>query len=165
MSFSSAGFFIIITVLGCSLLTTISAEVKGNNINNIVTSKNVDQLLDKQKLSLVLFYASWQKECQPMVNLVDRLSRRFQQYEEDGFISSERKKVQQQEDEEYTNDDLGGSNTSRHEDTTSTTTMTANDVFIGKADVYNDLKLATRFMVEDYCVLKYFVKGSNVAET
>ena len=43
--------------------------------------------------------------------------------------------------------------------------LNINDLFIGKADVYHDLKLATKFMVEDYCVLKYFVKGSHVAET
>jgi len=38
------------------------------------------------------------------------------------------------------------------------------DLFFATADIYNDLKLAAKYRIEDYCVLKYFVKGSNVAE-
>lgn len=38
------------------------------------------------------------------------------------------------------------------------------DVFIGIADIYNDRKLASKFHIEDYCLVKYFVKGSSVAE-
>lgn len=39
-----------------------------------------------------------------------------------------------------------------------------NEVLIGKADIYNDRKLASKFHIEDYCLIKYFVKGSKVAE-
>ena len=38
------------------------------------------------------------------------------------------------------------------------------DVVIAKANIYNDMKLASKYDVEDYCKIKYFVKGSRVAE-
>ena len=38
------------------------------------------------------------------------------------------------------------------------------DIVIAKGNIYNDGKLASRFDVEDYCKIKYFVKGSRVAE-
>ena len=38
------------------------------------------------------------------------------------------------------------------------------DVVIAKANIYNDMKLASKYDVEDYCKIKYFVKGSSVAE-
>lgn len=38
------------------------------------------------------------------------------------------------------------------------------DVFIGQVNVYRDLKLASRYHVEDYCLVKYFIKGSDVPE-
>ena len=38
------------------------------------------------------------------------------------------------------------------------------DIVIAKADVYNDGKLASRFQIEDYCELRYFIRGSDVAE-
>ena len=85
----------------------------------IVTSQNVDEVLMKDKFSLVLFYAPWQKDCKPVIEVMENLRTKFQ---------------------------------------------SKSDVFIGKADIYNDLKLATKFMIEDYCVLKYFIKGSQVAE-
>ena len=37
-------------------------------------------------------------------------------------------------------------------------------LYFGMADIYNDLKLSAKFRIEDYCVLKYFVRGSNVPE-
>jgi len=86
----------------------------------IVTSQNVDEVLLKDKFSLVLFYAPWQKDCKPVIEMIDNLRTKFQ---------------------------------------------SRADIFIGKADIYNDLKLATKFMIEDYFVLKYFVKGSQVAES
>lgn len=39
------------------------------------------------------------------------------------------------------------------------------DVIIARGNIYNDGKLASRFDVDDYCTIKYFVKGSRVAET
>ncbi|XP_002160266.3 uncharacterized protein LOC100199495 isoform X1 [Hydra vulgaris] len=39
------------------------------------------------------------------------------------------------------------------------------DIFIGKIDTYKSLKLASHFRIDDYCSLKYFVKGSKVAES
>lgn len=39
------------------------------------------------------------------------------------------------------------------------------DVFIGQVNVYRDLKLASRYHVEDYCLVKYFIKGSDVPES
>ena len=141
--------------------------------DNIVTSKNVDQILDKQKLSLVLFYASWQTECQPKVELIDRLYKKFKQHqqeEEEQDDSTETKKDekgkninQEKEDLVEGEDGFDNSNTAITNDGNNKKFM--NNLFIGKADVYHDLKLATKFMVEDYCVLKYFVKGSHVAET
>ena len=38
------------------------------------------------------------------------------------------------------------------------------DVFIGKIDLYRNLKLGSRFRIEEYCSLKFFVKGSEVPE-
>ena len=38
------------------------------------------------------------------------------------------------------------------------------EIVIAKGNIYNDGKLASRFDVEDYCKIKYFVKGSRVAE-
>ena len=38
------------------------------------------------------------------------------------------------------------------------------EVVIAKGNIYSDGKLASRFDVEDYCKIKYFVKGSRVAE-
>ena len=38
------------------------------------------------------------------------------------------------------------------------------EVVVAKGNIYEDGKLASRFDVEDYCKIKYFVKGSRVAE-
>ena len=37
-------------------------------------------------------------------------------------------------------------------------------MIVAKANIYADGKLASRFDIEDYCKIKYFVKGSKVAE-
>eukprot|EP00795_Rhopilema_esculentum_P016709 gene16709-8159_t len=39
------------------------------------------------------------------------------------------------------------------------------DIVIAKGNIYNDGKLASKFGIEDYCKIKYFVKGSKVAES
>ena len=84
-----------------------------------LTSDNVDNLLKKDKFSVVLFYSPWQHECQEKIKIIDRVKVYFKDQ---------------------------------------------NDIFVEKSDIYNDLKLASRFQIEDYCVLKYFVKGSDVPE-
>ena len=38
------------------------------------------------------------------------------------------------------------------------------DLYIGLIDIYTYPKIARKYRVEDYCVIKYFVKGSNVPE-
>ena len=38
------------------------------------------------------------------------------------------------------------------------------DLYIGLIDIYTHPKIARKYRVEDYCVIKYFVKGSNVPE-
>ncbi len=37
-------------------------------------------------------------------------------------------------------------------------------IVVAKANIYIDGKLASRFDIEDYCKIKYFVRGSKVAE-
>lgn len=39
------------------------------------------------------------------------------------------------------------------------------EIALAKGNIYNDGRLASRFDVEDYCKIKFFVKGSRVAET
>ena len=38
------------------------------------------------------------------------------------------------------------------------------EIVFAKGNIYNDGKLASKFDVEDYCKIKFFVKGSRVAE-
>ena len=78
--------FCILTIVVVFSITIISTQNHQQSIvtsDNIVTSKNVDKILDKQKLSLVLFYASWQTECQPKVELVDQLYRKFKHQQQE----------------------------------------------------------------------------------
>ena len=105
---------LVLTILILSLVTNF-VSCNGEEIN----SKNADEKLKKDRFSLVLFYAPWQRECREHKKLIEKLR----------VLYGER-----------------------------------DDLFFATADIYNDLKLASKYRIEDYCVLKYFVKGSNVAE-
>ena len=39
------------------------------------------------------------------------------------------------------------------------------DVIVGKVDAYEEVKLATRFWIDDYPIFRYFIKGSTTEET
>ena len=84
-----------------------------------VTFGNVENIIETQKFSLVLFFAKWDEVCSSKVSIFRQLQYEF------------------------------------HYRT---------DLYIGLIDIYTHPKIAGKYRVEDYCVIKYFVKGSNVPE-
>lgn len=84
-----------------------------------VTFGNVENIIETQKFSLVLFFAKWDEGCSSKVSIFRQLQYEF------------------------------------HYRT---------DLYIGLIDIYTYPKIARKYRVEDYCVIKYFVKGSNVPE-
>ena len=53
----------------------------------------------------------------------------------------------------------------RYEEVGDTFSSRADDVVIAKVNAYEEIKLATRYWVDDYPAFRYFIKGSITEET